>query len=68
MTFADFEKFREIVLHDSALQNRLRETTDRAAFAQLIVELGTKHGFQFTVEDVAEAMRQARRVWLEKWK
>jgi hypothetical protein len=62
-----FEQFREIVLQDLALQERLRATTDHGSFVDLVVRVGEEQGCRFTPEDVEEAMRANRRAWLERW-
>lgn len=63
----DFERFRQRVLEDPALQDALRETTDTQAFIALARRLGAERGCHFTAEDVQEAMRAARRAWRERW-
>ena len=67
MSQENLERFREAVLADPGLQERLRATRDREAFAELVVRLGGERGYVFTAEDVAEAMREGRRAWLEQW-
>jgi hypothetical protein len=62
-----FEQFRQIVLNDVALQERLRTTTDHESFVGLVVRTGEERGCHFTPEDVEEAMRANRRAWLERW-
>ena len=67
MSEENFERFREHVLGNSLLQERLREITDRAVFIQSVLELGAECGYEITPEDVEEAMRANRRAWLERW-
>jgi hypothetical protein len=67
MSQEQFEEFRKIVLEDSALQERLRDIDEREPFILRVVELGAECGFEFTNETVAEAMRDARRAWIERW-
>ena len=67
MSLENFERFRELVLRDLSLQERLREITERAVFIQRVVELGAECGCEITREDVEEAMLANRRAWLERW-
>jgi hypothetical protein len=62
-----FEQFRQIVLHDPALQERLRETTDPRPFVDLVVRVGGERGCIFTPEEVEAALREGRRSWIERW-
>lgn len=45
----------------------LKETADIESFKALVVRLGVESGYGFTLEDVEEALRASRRVWLERW-
>jgi EAL domain-containing protein (putative c-di-GMP-specific phosphodiesterase class I) len=67
MSEENFERFRQIVLRDLSLQQRLREIAERPAFVQKIVELSAEYGCRVTAEDVEEAMRRNRRAWIERW-
>ncbi len=62
----DFERFRDQVLQDSALQEQLRAIEDRDAFMRRVVELGQENGYAFGVEQVAAAMQATRRAWIER--
>lgn len=66
MSEENFERFREIVLRDLSLQERLREITDRQVFIRRVVELSAECGFEIAPEDVEEAMRRRRREWIER--
>jgi predicted ribosomally synthesized peptide with nif11-like leader len=61
------EQFRLLVLEDATLQEHLRQTTDRETFIMLIIESGAERGFDFTAEEVREALYASRRAWLERW-
>lgn len=63
----DLEKFRRMVLEDLSLQARLRKFAGREEFAAGVVEAGAACGFEFTAEDVKDAMRANRRDWIERW-
>ncbi|HEY0426268.1 MAG TPA: Nif11-like leader peptide family natural product precursor [Pyrinomonadaceae bacterium] len=67
MSQENFEKFRQIVLEDLPLQESLRGFTERDEFVARVVETGAARGIEFTAEDVWEAMRENRRVWIERW-
>lgn len=59
-------QFRQLVFTDKQLQEQLREMTDREEFIAFVVRLGSERGYDFTPDDVEEAMRSGRRVWLER--
>lgn len=67
MISTSFEAFRKQVLQDTALQARLRDITDRRLFIATVVALGQEWGYQFTAEDVTQAMHASRRAWQERW-
>lgn len=67
MSKRDFEQFRRSVLEDPSLQKQLRNITRRHIFTARVVKLGVERGFQFTVEEVYEALGEARRLWNERW-
>lgn len=62
-----FEEFRRIVLREPALQGKFREIERRDEFIACVVKLAATENFEITAADVEEAMRDARRAWLEKW-
>lgn len=63
----DFEKLRQLVLQDAALQKELQTISDREEFARRVVEIGNEMGLNFDEETVFEAMNEGRRVWIERW-
>jgi response regulator of citrate/malate metabolism len=63
----NLEQFREAVLEDAALQETLRDVRDRKTFVALVMSLGVERGYDFTAEEVEEALRASRRAWLERW-
>lgn len=67
MAKENLEKFRQLVLADLSLQERLRDITDRETFIAATVRLGEEHGCSFLHEDVEDALRESRRAWLERW-
>lgn len=67
MSKEDFEKFRQLVLQDLSLQEKLRDIEDRKVFNHRIIELSRGLGFEISIEEIDEAMRASRRTWAEKW-
>lgn len=64
---AAFERFRETVRADPALQLRLCATSDRESFIRLAVTVAHDAGFDFNAADVEHALESARREWFETW-
>lgn len=60
-------RFREQVLADRELHNRLRATASQSEFIALAVQLGAERGCVFTAQLVETALREQRRAWLERW-
>jgi predicted ribosomally synthesized peptide with nif11-like leader len=67
MSEESFEQFRQLVLRDLVLQERLREVDDRETFPTLVVRVGEEQGYAFTAEDVEAAIRTNGRAWVERW-
>jgi hypothetical protein len=61
-----FDQFREMVLQDLSLQEALAGTTDREVFISLVERLGRERSFEFNASDVEDALRAARRSWIER--
>jgi len=66
MSLNNFLPFRERVLQDAALQDRLKDIADRDEFMALVEQLGGESGFTFTRDDVLQAMQASRRAWIER--
>lgn len=66
-TKASFELFRCRVLDDESLLDKLRQTGNKRAFLTLAVRIGREQGYSFGAADIEEALREARRAWLERW-
>jgi hypothetical protein len=66
-TRSGFEKFRQMVFDDPALQTELLQTQDTKDFIALALRLGGGHGCDFTAGDVDAALRAARRAQIERW-
>jgi hypothetical protein len=62
-----FDRFRQLILEDLALQQQLREQTDIDGFTYSLVRLGKERGYVFGVEVVEEALRAGRRAWVQPW-
>lgn len=67
MTDADVVKFREIVLADRSLQDRLRQPEERAEFVETAVLAALGNGISLTPDDIENALRNGRREWIERW-
>lgn len=63
----NFEKLRQLVLQDSALQKELQSISESEEFIRRVVETGREKGLNFGEEDVLAAMNEGRRVWIERW-
>jgi hypothetical protein len=64
---AELGRFREAVLSDLNLQQRLRETSDRECFVRLVVAVGGEGGYRFSATDVEKAMQAYRQSWFMRW-
>ena len=65
MLDASFEKFRDLVLADEAMQKELRGLSDRKEFVARVVELSRENGFELSSDDIENEMRLGSRVWTE---
>lgn len=63
----ELERFRQHVLENIDLQEKLRDTIDHRVFVRSLVETGRDRGFQFSESAVEEALKIERRAWLERW-
>ena len=59
--------FRQTVLNDLKLQQRLRQTDDRESFIKLLVGLGRELGYRFNAADADNALRAEQQAWFERW-
>lgn len=67
MSLVDFERFREIVFADKSLQRELYGIEQPDCFAERIKELAVERSLTVGDDDIQEAMRQARKEWIERW-
>jgi len=67
MSQESLEQFRELVLRDLALQEKLRDIADQAVFLTVVVQLGAQRGYDFTAQEVEAALRASQRAWIERW-
>lgn len=67
MPVADFKQFRTEVLRDPSLQQSLSGGGSKTEFVTRVVEAGAERGFQFTADDVVEAMRASKAEWVLRW-
>ena len=67
MSQISFEQFRQLVLQDLPLQEKLRAASDFQTFTLLAVQLVRERGFDFTAEDVERERQASQRAWFERW-
>jgi hypothetical protein len=63
----ELQRFRQMVLNDLKLQQRLRQTDDRESFIRLLVGVGRQLGYRFTAADADNALRAEQQAWFERW-
>jgi hypothetical protein len=61
---ADFGK---VVVNDPDLLRELLAAGDRLRFIDLVVQRAADRGWDVSVDDVANGLRDARRAWQERW-
>ena len=59
--------FRRAVLADPALQQDLLAVPEPDPFCALVVERARGLGLDVERDDVEDALRSARRAWIERW-
>jgi Nif11 domain len=62
-----FDEFRSIVYEDRNLQRRLLAEAEVEPFLELLIAAAQERGFDFTSEEVREALQEARRSWFERY-
>ncbi len=67
MPFEQFERLRQAVLQDQALQERLYQILDLDEFVSQVLSEAEELGLEVTAEDVRSVMRANQRAWLERW-
>jgi aspartyl/asparaginyl beta-hydroxylase len=60
-------RFCELVFQNVALQERLKQVSDKPLFIDLVVRVGEESGFSFNDQDVRETLRANRNAWIERW-
>lgn len=48
----EIEQFHRLVIQDSALKERLKQSSDQESFVKLAVQLGEERGYSFTSSEV----------------
>jgi hypothetical protein len=66
-TLDQFARFREIVLADPALEQRLQSILEWPSFVEEAIASAAERGVALTEADLLAARDQARRSWLERW-
>jgi hypothetical protein len=67
MSQENFERFRNLVLEDASLQQKLRGPAEYADFIELVTKVGNECGYDFTKDEVVFAYNAGRRAWIERW-
>ena len=62
-----FERFRELVLDDDALQAQLRPARNISELVPLVLMLARERGIPIDAEDVEIAWQAAQRAWIVRW-
>ena len=62
-----FEAFRQRILAQPVLLDRLRSSQDTEAFVGATVEAAHAMGIELTPEEISAALFAARRDWIERW-
>lgn len=65
-SFAPFEEFRQCVLDNPALFDRLRSVSPEQ-FVTACVHAAAELGYSFSSAEVEAALKIARRDWVERW-
>ncbi len=60
MSIENVNQFYQVVLQDSALQQRFQFAPDEESLVKMAVELGQQHGYDFTAEEVIQAIALAQ--------
>jgi len=63
----EFTRFREIVLADPALEQRLQAIPDWPSFIQEAVRIAAERDVALSAAGLHAARDRARRSWLERW-
>lgn len=61
------EQLRQLVLGDRTLHETLLAITDRQEFAATLAAVASERGVQIGISDIAAAVGDARRDWLNQW-
>ena len=61
-----FAEFHRLVVADAALHAELQNAPTLDAFIALAVTAGAARGCTFAAAEVSEALRAARRAWIER--
>lgn len=61
------EKLREIIFQNPALLKELYKIGDQDEFISRLVEIGRELDPVVESDEILEAMRENRRVWIERW-
>lgn len=48
----EIEEFHQLIIQDSSLKERLKQSSDQQSFVKLAVQLGEEQGYSFTPREV----------------
>ncbi len=61
------ERLRQIVIADSSLTERLAAIASEQEFFAAVKAIALRHAFTIDDDELADASRANRRLWLERW-
>ena len=67
MSLEDLKKLRQAIEQDARLEKELQALDDRDDFVVRVVHLAAERNLNVDQTVIAEAMRQSRREWIERW-
>jgi hypothetical protein len=67
MSSGAFEDVRTIVVDDPRLRLRLLSIRDGASFVTEVLAVAHEHGYELSTDEVAAALREARRQSRDLW-
>jgi hypothetical protein len=67
MSRENLEAFRALVWTDADRLQLLREATERTAFVDRLIELGSAAGYMFDAADIEAVMHENHLSWIQRW-
>ena len=63
----EFDRFRELVFADRALQDALMAETNPEVWIEMASRMARARGYTLNAEDIRQEMRASRLAWLERF-